>query len=82
MCIYMYTHTSTVQMKAKGQPEVSTYFDIGYLTHLKFTHSTMMAGQQAPGILLSLLPQCWNYMHHHTQKFYMCSREELRSSCL
>ena len=39
---------------------------------LELTNSSRLVGQQAPGTLLSPLPQCWIAgAHHHTRLSYM-----------
>jgi hypothetical protein len=81
MCIYMCTCTSMVHMKAKGQPEVSTYFNIGSLILLKFTHLTMMAGQQAQGSSCLYFPRAGITCTTTPNNFTCLLEMELRSSC-
>ena len=45
------------------QPETGLFFESGSLTSLELSRQARLADQAAPGIPLSLLPQCCDYKH-------------------
>lgn len=71
--IYAHVCTWRPEDHFRYRPQVlHNLFETGSLTGLELTESVGLAGQQATGIVLCPLPQCWVYRHTLSCLDFVC----------